>query len=216
MSASVNCEKTADMVRAPLAASTSRSTSAVQRPPKPDVAKQNVLAALRSGAHVVVGTSGLSETDYAEIDVVAREHNRGVLAVGNFALTAVLLQKFAEAAAKLIPQPGDWRVVSSYAGEQLATALSQRVEASGYPPGERAQLLEGGLQMIEQGTAPESANFDQFEPVLDAEGRIVAIRFVFPPYQVGPYSEGAQSVEVPARVLLPVVAPGYRPLFKES
>lgn len=119
-------------------------------------------------------------------------------------------------AAKLIPQPGDWRVVSSYAGEQLATALSQRVEASGYPPGERAQLLEGGLQMIEQGTAPESANFDQFEPVLDAEGRIVAIRFVFPPYQVGPYSEGAQSVEVPARVLLPVVAPGYRPLFKES
>lgn len=75
---------------------------------KPAVAKQNIHAALRSGAHVVVGTSGLSETDYAEIDVVAREHNRGVLAVGNFALTAVLLQKFAEAAAKLIPQ---WEII---------------------------------------------------------------------------------------------------------
>jgi len=119
-------------------------------------------------------------------------------------------------AAKLVPDPGDWQVVSSYVGEQLATQLSQRVEASGDAPGERARLLEGGLQMIEQGTKPEPANFEQFEPVLDAGGRIVAIRFVFPPYQVGPYSDGAQSVEVPAAVLMPVVAPGYRHLFKES
>jgi 4-hydroxy-tetrahydrodipicolinate reductase len=71
---------------------------------KPDVAKANIVAALARGAHVVVGTSGLMEGDYAEIDGVARERQRGVLAVGNFALTAVLLQKFAEAAARLIPQ----------------------------------------------------------------------------------------------------------------
>ena len=66
--------------------------------------KQNILTALRRGAHVVVGTSGLTDQDYAEIDKVAREQKRGVLACGNFALTVVLLQKFAEAAAKLIPQ----------------------------------------------------------------------------------------------------------------
>jgi 4-hydroxy-tetrahydrodipicolinate reductase len=71
---------------------------------KPDVAKENILTALRHGAHVVVGTSGLTDQDYAEIDKVAREQKRGVLACGNFALTVVLLQKFAEAAAKLIPQ----------------------------------------------------------------------------------------------------------------
>lgn len=116
-------------------------------------------------------------------------------------------------AERLIPDRGGWKVVSDLAREQLATALSQRVEASGYAPGERAQLLEGGMQMIDQGTTPDPANFAQFEPLVDAGGRIVAIRFVFPPYQVGPYSDGAQSVDVPAGVLLPLVAPGYRPLF---
>jgi 4-hydroxy-tetrahydrodipicolinate reductase len=37
----------------------------------PDVAKANVLAALAHGAHVVVGVSGLSDADYAEIDAAA-------------------------------------------------------------------------------------------------------------------------------------------------
>src|SRR5262245_56525028 len=69
----------------------------------PAIAKANILAAVERGAHVVVGTSGLSDDDFAQIDTVARSHRRGVLACGNFALTVVLLQKFAEAAAKHIP-----------------------------------------------------------------------------------------------------------------
>ena len=75
---------------------------------KPDAAKSNVLSALRGGAHVVVGTSGLSEDDYKEIDEVAGEVRRGVLAVGNFAITAVLLQKFAEMAARYVPH---WEII---------------------------------------------------------------------------------------------------------
>ena len=75
---------------------------------KPDSAKANVLAALDHGAHVVVGTSGLTEQDYAEIDLSAQRHARGVLAVGNFALTVVLMQKFASMAARLIPQ---WEII---------------------------------------------------------------------------------------------------------
>lgn len=75
---------------------------------KPDAAKFNILSALRAGAHVVVGTSGLSNEDYEEINRVALEVRRGVLAVGNFALTVVLLQKFAEMAARYIPH---WEVI---------------------------------------------------------------------------------------------------------
>lgn len=75
---------------------------------KPDSAKANILAALEHGAHVVVGTSGLTEADFSEIDHLARKVARGVLACGNFALTAVLLQEFAEVAARLIPQ---WEIV---------------------------------------------------------------------------------------------------------
>jgi 4-hydroxy-tetrahydrodipicolinate reductase len=79
---------------------------------KPDVAKQNILSALDLGVHVVVGTSGLSDADYAEIHERAKDSKLGVLAVGNFALTAVLLQKFAKIAAGYIPH---WEIID-YAG----------------------------------------------------------------------------------------------------
>lgn len=69
---------------------------------KPDGARANILAALDAGAHVVVGTSGLGDADYRAIDAHARARQRGVLACGNFAITAVLLQKFAEKAARYL------------------------------------------------------------------------------------------------------------------
>jgi len=87
---------------------------------KPASAKPNVLAALASRAHVVIGTSGLTEDDYAEIDLAARRAQRGVLACGNFALTVVLLQKFAETAARLIPQ---WEIID-YAHDDKPDAPS--------------------------------------------------------------------------------------------
>ena len=87
---------------------------------RPDRAKKNVIAALESGAHVVIGTSGLTDADFSEIDTVAHRKKRGVLACGNFALTVVLLQKFAEAAARLIPQ---WEIID-YAHDDKADAPS--------------------------------------------------------------------------------------------
>jgi 4-hydroxy-tetrahydrodipicolinate reductase len=87
---------------------------------KPDVAKANSLLALNQGVHVVIGTSGLTDADYTEIATVAEHHQRGVLAVGNFALTVVLLQKFAEMAAKLIPQ---WEIID-YASDGKKDAPS--------------------------------------------------------------------------------------------
>lgn len=90
----------------------------------PDTARANILAALEHGAHVVVGTSGLTDEDYARIDVVARERGRGVLACGNFALTAVLLIKFSEMAAKILPQ---WEIIDyAYAGKPDAPSGTVR------------------------------------------------------------------------------------------
>ncbi len=87
---------------------------------KPDSAKGNILAALSAGAHVVVGTSGLADEDYVEIGGVARKHGRGVLACGNFALTVVLLQRFAETAARYL----DHFEVIDYAHEDKPDAPS--------------------------------------------------------------------------------------------
>lgn len=90
---------------------------------KPLTAKANIRAALEHDAHVVVGTSGLTEDDFVEIHEVARTKSLGVLACGNFALTAVLLQKFAEAAAKLFPH---WEIID-YAHDNKVDAPSGTV-----------------------------------------------------------------------------------------
>ena len=89
----------------------------------PGTAKANVVTALEHGTHVVIGTSGLTEADLSEIDDVARRQSRGVLACGNFALTAVLLQRFAELAAKVIPQ---WEIID-YAHDDKRDAPSGTV-----------------------------------------------------------------------------------------
>jgi 4-hydroxy-tetrahydrodipicolinate reductase len=73
-----------------------------------DAVKGNVLAALDRGVAAVIGSSGLSADDYAEIDVRAREQGVGVIAAGNFSLTAALLLRFASEAARRLPS---WEVI---------------------------------------------------------------------------------------------------------
>lgn len=74
----------------------------------PSVARQNILAALDAGAHVVVGTSGLTTEDYEIIDQAARARGLGVLACGNFSITAVLMMKFSEMAAGWVK---NWEII---------------------------------------------------------------------------------------------------------
>ncbi len=116
-------------------------------------------------------------------------------------------------AQRLVPDAQAWTAISDYAREQLHTSLSQRLDGTDIEPSERAELLRSAGRMIDEGTEPQAQNFSEFEPVLAADGRIRALRFVFPPYQVGPYADGTQSMEVPAEVLLPRIAPEYRDLF---
>ncbi|HYG89676.1 MAG TPA: 4-hydroxy-tetrahydrodipicolinate reductase [Azospirillum sp.] len=70
---------------------------------KPDVVKGHALAAIAAKRNVVVGTSGLTADDYAEIDAAARAAGVGVLAAGNFSITATLMQRFALMAARYVP-----------------------------------------------------------------------------------------------------------------
>ncbi|WP_370674338.1 4-hydroxy-tetrahydrodipicolinate reductase [Pleomorphomonas sp. PLEO] len=68
----------------------------------PLAVKANALAAISAGVAVVIGTSGLSADDYAEIDTAARTKNIGVFAAGNYSITATLMTKFALMAAKYV------------------------------------------------------------------------------------------------------------------
>lgn len=115
--------------------------------------------------------------------------------------------------AALIPDAKGWQAVSDYVREQLHTAVVNRADEDELEAVDRAALIKSTFRMIDEGTEPEAGNFSEFVPVLDTAGRITALRFVFPPYQVGPYADGTQTVDVPATLLLPHVAPAYAELF---
>lgn len=75
---------------------------------KPEAAMGHILSAIGKGVHVIVGTSGLTDQDYEKIDIAAKKHKVSVLAVGNFAISVVLLTRFAEMAAKYM---SNWEII---------------------------------------------------------------------------------------------------------
>jgi 4-hydroxy-tetrahydrodipicolinate reductase len=97
-----------------------------------DVVKENVHAALERGVGVVVGSSGLSAEDYEEIDALARERRVGVVAAGNFSITAALVLRFAAEAARHVDA---WEVIDyASAGKPdapsgTARELAERLDA---------------------------------------------------------------------------------------
>lgn len=109
-----------------------------------------------------------------------------------------------------------WNTISDYAREQLHATLSQRIDADELPPAERAETIRTVGRMIDEGTQPKAATFAAFEPIPapapDGE-RLMGLRFVFPPYQVGPYVDGVRTVEVPTALLTPLLVPQLKPLF---
>jgi 4-hydroxy-tetrahydrodipicolinate reductase len=70
--------------------------------------KANTMAAIEAGVAVVIGSSGLTADDFGEIDAAARERSVGVVASGNFSLTAAMCQAAALLAARHLPQ---WEVI---------------------------------------------------------------------------------------------------------
>lgn len=131
---------------------------------KPHAVKAHVLAAVGRGRHVVIGTSGLGAADYAEIERAALANGVGVLAAGNFSITATLMKRFALMAAKYVP---DVEVIDyasarkpdapSGTARELAEALAAvrgqstakpQAEVSGVPETRGAAVGEGqGVQV---------------------------------------------------------------------
>lgn len=118
------------------------------------------------------------------------------------------------AAEQLIPEAANWGPVSDYVRARLKAQVQRDLDDDHLDPDVRAEQMQMRGGMIDEGAAPTPAHFARFEPVMNADGSIRALRFVFPPYQVAPYVEGTQTVDVPAKLLLPLVAPTYRPLFR--
>jgi 4-hydroxy-tetrahydrodipicolinate reductase len=83
-------------------------------------AKEIALAAIEHGVAVVIGSSGLTADDYADIDAAARAAGVGAVAAGNFSLTAAMMLAAAELAARHLPH---WEIID-YAASTKSDAPS--------------------------------------------------------------------------------------------
>ena len=97
----------------------------------------NVLAAVERGVSVVIGSSGLTEDDFADIEAAARRAGVGVIAAGNFSLTAAMAQAAALLVARYLPN----REIIDYASagkkdapSGTARELAERLPRSTRPP----------------------------------------------------------------------------------
>ena len=55
-------------------------------------------------------------------------------------------------------------------------------------------------EWLDEGAGPDINNYSIFEFVPGESDKAEAIKFIFPPYQVGPYVEGVYEVQVPSAV----------------
>ncbi len=69
----------------------------------PECAEPHTLAALAAGVPVVLGTTGMGGEGAARVDAAARAAGLPVLFAPNFAITAVLMMRFAAEAARVLP-----------------------------------------------------------------------------------------------------------------
>jgi 4-hydroxy-tetrahydrodipicolinate reductase len=94
---------------------------------RPDAARQHLAHALRQGFHLVVGTTGLGESELDELAAASKESGANAVVAANFAIGAVLLMRFAAQAApyfdgvEIIELHHDQKV-DAPSGTSLATA----------------------------------------------------------------------------------------------
>ena len=70
----------------------------------PQAVMKNIRIALGAGVACVVGTTGLTDEDLAEAEKLAEANDTPIFAASNFAISAVLMMRFAAEAVKYMPQ----------------------------------------------------------------------------------------------------------------
>jgi 4-hydroxy-tetrahydrodipicolinate reductase len=101
----------------------------------PEAVLPTVMDGIANGVHCVIGTSGLTDEQYAELDRLAVANSVGVFAAGNFSITAALMMHFSQIAATFVPH---WEVFD-YAPDTKSDAPSGTARELAYLLGRTGQ-----------------------------------------------------------------------------
>jgi 4-hydroxy-tetrahydrodipicolinate reductase len=111
------------------------------------VVRDHAMTALSRGVHVVIGTSGLTEADFRDLDQAARKAGCAVVAAGNFSVTAAMAQAAALLAARHLHH---WEIIDYASATKpdapsgTARELAERLGEVGPPDVEVAVAATSG------------------------------------------------------------------------
>jgi 4-hydroxy-tetrahydrodipicolinate reductase len=142
-----------------------------------DVVKGNILTALDKGVRVVVGTSGLTASDYTDIEQRAMAHKLGVIAAGNFSITAALAKHFSLIAAQYLPS---WEIIDYASAAKIDAPSGTTRELAEELAAVSQNHLEGAL---EQTHGPKEARGATIEGTqvhsIRLPGYVIAFEMIF-------------------------------------
>lgn len=153
----------------------------------PDVAMDDVRWCIAHAVHAVVGTTGISHEDLQEIDELVSDegHESNVIVAPNFALGAVLMQRFAAQAVRYLPaveiiELHHEQKIDAPSGTAIATARRIQEERRQGWHGPLAESLEGARGGDVEGIRVHSVRLPGLvahqEVIFGGQGQTLTIR----------------------------------------
>ena len=142
-------------------------------------AMQNAKWCARNDVHLVIGTSGITETHLEELRGMFEGASSNCIVAPNFSLGAVLMMRFAEIAAawmssgEIIELHHD-RKVDSPSGTSMSTAQRMAQSALNRTPDVRQPFIRPGTQRLSDGASPAGSGVAPKEVIQGARGALGA------------------------------------------
>ena len=121
----------------------------------PEAVMGNIETALTCGVVPIVGTTGLSPADVEHVRDLCRRHGLGALVAPNFAIGAILMMRFAQEAARYLPD-----------AEIIEMHHEKKLDAPSGTAAKTAEMIAEGRA----GTTPTVPPAGAFEKIAGARG----------------------------------------------
>lgn len=123
----------------------------------PESVYQHTKEALELGIRPVVGTTGFSDEELKELASCAAEQKIGCIIAPNFAIGAVLMMKFAEQAAKYLP---DIEIIEMHHDQKLDAPSGTGMKTASMISGQREARRQGHPKEKETLAGARGADYD--------------------------------------------------------
>lgn len=119
----------------------------------PVVVMENIRKVLSTGTDMIVGTTGITDSDLEEISEIAKESNANILIAPNFAVGAVLMMQFAKKAAEYMD---DVEIVELHHDKKIDSPSGTSLKT--------ADLIKGNMKK------DENSDKEELEKIAGARG----------------------------------------------